>query len=87
MKISIDKIDIREEARSIFGDIVEYACINKTEWASKLDDTKISASNGSICPVDAYPVLIKFTNGKLVELWVSEFGSVRTFKPKTYKEV
>jgi hypothetical protein len=86
MKLLNDKIDLTEEAKSIFGDIVEYAYIQKPEWAKFFGLDFVDADNSKIEPKDAYPVFVKFTNGKSFQIWSSEWGGIKSVTEKEYLE-
>lgn len=78
-----DKLDLTEEAKSIFGDIVECAYCLKPSWADKIKIPDFDSN--SIEPKDAYPVFVKFANGKSFEIWSSEWGGIRSVTEEQYK--
>lgn len=76
------KFDVTGAAKSIFGDIVDYAYCVKPDWSSDFKIPTISANR--IEPKDGFPVFVKFKNGKSFELWSSEWGGIKTKTEEDY---
>ena len=77
-----NKFDLTKEAQSIFGEIVECAYCLNPKWSDKISLPDLD--DNSIEPKDAYPVFVKFTNGRSFELWSSEWGGVSSITEKQY---
>lgn len=81
-----ERFNFTDQAKNIFGDIVEYAYCEKPNWSTNFKTPFVTDER--IEPEECYPVFIQFTNGKSIELWSSEWGGVRVKSEEEYlKEV
>ncbi len=80
MKIEENKIILTEEAKEIFGDIVEYAYMNKSRIGSEEGfrdmAERAAKTKGEIELEEYYPVFIKLKNGKSFLISTSEWGFI-----------
>ncbi|MHC9080441.1 hypothetical protein [Bacillus altitudinis] len=96
MLLQENKIYFTEEAKEIFGDIVDYAYLVKPEWLSseEFDETyvgikqNIRENSHEIKVNGALPIFINLLNGKSFTLWTTEICGVSSKSEEDYlKEI
>ncbi|MEH7194861.1 MULTISPECIES: hypothetical protein [Bacillus] len=82
MKLVKNKIYLTEEAKEIFGDVVETAYIEKQSYED--EDTfknffnvfkrEMESQKGELIPDEWNPVRVELTNGRRFEIWSYKRG-------------
>ena len=86
VKYGKDK-DVTSYVKSIFGDgLVESAFISDKYKKHVDNDYKeiVNFSDKEINLTDSVILVVKFVNGKVLNIWASEWGGVRECEPESF---
>ena len=79
-------IDVTNNAKNIFGDIVKKAIVvvdeydemkgSESEWRNLVKEVRYDVDNKNVLNVDSSVAYITFKNGKCIKFYSSEWGTI-----------